>query len=123
MIILTIFEMSEGPKECETGAATYKRQRTFGPAFLRLAFPAAAGVGIRRVITLLLSDHAHRLLKIILTKFAFFIQYQIYTFTTERKQVMLQRCGSKISVNDMTRLFMQFTYPLGKLHGIRNSSG
>ena len=52
-----------------------------------------------------------------------FVDDKVYAVATGWKDVMLQRCGSVVCVDDVTRLFVKVSDPFGKLSGVGDGGG
>ena len=83
---------------------------------------SCAEPGISRVITLLLSNSAHRLLEVVLPKDTLLVNDQVDTVRACGEQVVLKWCRSEIGVDNVTGLVVCFRDPFGKLHGVGDCS-
>lgn len=96
---------------------------TFGTSLPSLPFLALAAQCVVRVLTPALRQRPHRLLEVVLSKETLLVNHQMNTIATRREKVMLERSGTEIGVNDVTRLLVSFAYPFGKFHGVRDRGG
>lgn len=93
------------------------------PALLSLPLLIPPRPGISRILTLLLHQHAHSLLEIILPKLRFLINDHINPIAARREEIVLQGRGPEVRVDDVAWLGVRAGDPFGEFHGVGDRRG